>query len=201
MFLSFFIFSFAEGEIKEYTMQKTSEQFDTVITKCRSLFINKMKDYGSAWRILRLPSLTDQIFIKAQRIRQLQENEVQKVDEDEIPEFIGIINYAIMALIQLENGVADEPDLELKEAIALYDKHVAITKKLMEDKNHDYGEAWREMRISSLTDLILQKLLRVKQIEDNQGKTLVSEGIDANYQDMINYAVFALILLNETTES
>jgi hypothetical protein len=179
-------------------MQQTSQQYNAVITKCRTLFINKMKDYGSAWRILRLPSLTDQIFIKAQRIRQLQQNEVQKVDEDEIPEFMGIINYSLMALIQLEKGVADEPDLEVEEAIRLYDKHVSITKSLMEDKNHDYGEAWREMRISSLTDLILQKLLRVKQIENNQGKTLVSEGIDANYQDMINYAVFALILMDET---
>ena len=178
-------------------MQKTSEQFDAVVNECRSLFINKMKDYGSAWRILRLPSLTDQIFIKAQRIRQLQENEVKKVEEDEIPEFIGIINYSLMALIQLEKGVAEEPDMNLNEATELYDKHIKITKELMENKNHDYGEAWRDMRISSLTDLILQKLLRVKQIEDNKGKTLVSEGIDANYQDMINYAIFALILINE----
>jgi len=176
-------------------MQKTSEQYDAVIKQCRDLFSNKMKDYGSAWRILRLPSLTDQIFIKAQRIRQLQENEIKKVDEGEIPEFIGIINYSLMALIQLEKGVVDEPDLDVQEAIKLYDKHVSITKSLMEDKNHDYGEAWREMRVSSLTDLILQKLLRVKQIEDNLGKTLVSEGIDANYQDMVNYAVFALILM------
>ena len=181
-------------------MQKTSKQYDAIITTCRTLFINKMKDYGSAWRILRLPSLTDQIFIKAQRIRQLQENEVKKVDEDEIPEFIGIINYSLMALIQLEKGVADEPDLEVEEATELYDKHIKITKALMEDKNHDYGEAWREMRISSLTDLILQKLLRVKQIEDNRGKTIVSEGIDANYQDMINYAIFALILMEENNE-
>jgi len=177
-------------------MQKTSEQYDAVIKQCRDLFINKMNDYGSAWRILRLPSLTDQVFIKAQRIRQLQENEIKKVDEDEIPEFIGIINYSLMALIQLEKGVVEEPDLNVNEATKLYDKHIAITKSLMEDKNHDYGEAWREMRISSLTDLILQKLLRVKQIEDNLGKTLVSEGIDANYQDMINYAIFALILMN-----
>lgn len=177
-------------------MQDTSKQYDEVTATCRSLFINKMTDYGSAWRILRLPSLTDQIFIKAQRIRQLQENETRRVDEDEISEFIGIINYAIMALIQLEKGVADQPDLDVEEAIALYDKHMSTAKTLMENKNHDYGEAWRDMRVSSLTDLILQKLLRVKQIEDNQGKTLVSEGIDANYQDMINYAVFALILMN-----
>ena len=178
-------------------MQKTSEQYDAVIARCRELFINKMKDYGSAWRILRLPSLTDQIFIKAQRIRQLQENDVRKVDEDEIPEFIGIINYSIMALIQLEKGVVEQPDLDPEQAIVLYDKHVSLTHQLMKNKNHDYGEAWRDMRVNSLTDLILQKLLRVKQIEDNKGKTLVSEGIDANYQDMINYAVFALILLKE----
>jgi len=178
-------------------MQKTSKQYDAIIEQCRSLFINKMKDYGSAWRILRLPSLTDQIFIKAQRIRQLQENDVQKVDEGEVSEFIGIINYSLMALIQLEKGIADEPDLGVDKATALYDSHIKITKALMENKNHDYGEAWREMRVSSLTDLILQKLLRVKQIEDNKGKTLVSEGIDANYQDMINYAIFALILLGE----
>ena len=176
-------------------MQDTSKEYDAVIEGCRSLFIKKMSDYGSAWRILRLPSLTDQIFIKAQRIRQLQENEVRMVDEGEKSEFIGIINYSIMALIQLENGVAETPDLSTDEAIILYDKHRKIAKELMMNKNHDYGEVWREMRVSSLTDLILQKLLRVKQIEDNKGKTLVSEGIDANYQDMINYAVFAMIHL------
>ena len=177
-------------------MNITSQQYDSVIAICRSLFINKMKDYGSAWRILRLPSLTDQIYIKAQRIRSLQENDVRKVDEDETGEFIGIINYSIMALIQLELGVVDQPDIDVEKATELFDAKVKITKQLMEDKNHDYGEAWREMRVSSLTDLILQKLLRVKQIEDNKGKTLVSEGIDANYQDMINYAVFALILMD-----
>ena len=178
-------------------MHQTSEQYNAVIAICRELFMNKMKDYGRSWRILRLPSLTDQIFIKAQRIRNLQENEVKKVDEGEKPEFIGIINYCIMALIQLEKGVADQPDLSDKETEELYDKHVAITKNLMENKNHDYGEAWRDMRVSSLTDLILQKLLRVKSIENNKGDLLVSEGLDANYQDMINYAVFALILMNE----
>ena len=176
-------------------MKNTSKEYDTVIATCRALFINKMKDYGCAWRILRLPSLTDQIYIKAQRIRSLQENEVRKIDEDETGEFIGIINYSIMALIQLELGVADQPDLSVEKATELYDAKVKLTKDLMEDKNHDYGEAWREMRVSSLTDLILQKLLRVKQIEDNKGKTLVSEGIDANYQDMINYSIFALILM------
>lgn len=178
-------------------MSNTSQQYDAVIHTCRELFKNKMKDYGSAWRILRLPSLTDQLFIKAQRIRGLQENDVRKVDEGEAPEFIGIINYAVMALIQLEMGVVEQPDLDIENACVAYDKHIAATKSLMENKNHDYGEAWREMRISSLTDLILQKLLRVKQIENNKGKTLVSEGIDANYQDMINYAVFALILMQE----
>ena len=176
-------------------MKNTSKEYDTVIATCRTLFINKMKDYGCAWRILRLPSLTDQIYIKAQRIRSLQENEIRKVDEDETGEFIGIINYSIMALIQLELGIADQPDLSVERATQLYDAKVALTKELMQNKNHDYGEAWREMRVSSLTDLILQKLLRVKQIEDNKGKTLVSEGIDANYQDMINYSIFALILM------
>ena len=176
-------------------MNNTSQEYDAVIAICRQLFINKMKDYGSAWRILRLPSLTDQIFIKAQRIRSLQENDIRKIDEDETGEFIGIINYSIMALIQLELGVVEQPDLDVTTATTWYDTKIELTKTLMEAKNHDYGEAWREMRVSSLTDLILQKLLRVKQIEDNKGKTLVSEGIDANYQDMINYAVFALILM------
>lgn len=182
-------------------MQHTSEQYDAVIKICRDLFQKKMKDYGSAWRILRLPSLTDQIFIKAQRIRSLQENEVRKVDEGERSEFIGIINYSIMALIQLEKGIAEQPDLSTEEAVVLFDKYASDTKSLMENKNHDYGEAWRDMRVSSLTDLILQKLLRVKQIENNKGKTLVSEGIDANYQDMVNYAVFAMIHLSANSKS
>lgn len=178
-------------------MAGTSNQYNAQINKCRTLFINKMHDYGSAWRILRLPSLTDQIFIKAQRIRGLQENETQKIAEDETSEFIGIVNYSVMALIQLEKGVVEQPDLSLEEATQLYDEHVAATKQLMMDKNHDYGEAWRVLRVSSLTDLILQKLLRVKQIEDNNGKTKVSEGIGANYQDIVNYAVFALIHLDQ----
>ena len=177
----------------------TIDQYNSVIDKCRSLFINKMKDYGSAWRILRLPSLTDQLYIKAQRIRGLQENTEHKIDEDETAEFIGIINYALMALIQIEKGIASQPDLNLEEATVLYDQKVTEARSLMEAKNHDYGEAWRDMRVSSLTDLILQKLLRVKQIEDNQGKTLVSEGVEANYQDMVNYAVFALIHLTTNT--
>jgi len=181
-------------------MADTSNQYNDQIEKCRELFIKKMHDYGSAWRILRLPSLTDQIFIKAQRIRGLQQNVERKIQEDEASEFIGIVNYSIMALIQLDKGVVEQPDLSLERATQLYDEQVAKTKQLMMDKNHDYGEAWRDMRVSSLTDLILQKLLRVKQIEDNSGRTLVSEGIDANYQDMINYAVFALIHLEETTQ-
>lgn len=176
-------------------MADTSKEYNQVIDTCRSLFQKKMKDYGSAWRILRLPSLTDQIFIKAQRIRGLQQNKHQRVDEGQVSEFIGIINYCIMALVQLEKGVVEQPDIVLEEALELYDQKIAATKQLMMDKNHDYGEAWRDMRVTSLTDLIIQKLLRVKQIEDNQGKTLVSEGIDANYQDMINYAVFAMIHL------
>ncbi len=176
-------------------MSTTSQQYDAVMATCRTLFINKMKDYGSAWRILRLPSFTDQIYIKAQRIRGLQTLNERKVNEGEQIEFMGIINYSIMALVQLEKGVVEQPDLSLEDAISLYDRHAAVTKKLMLDKNHDYGEAWREMRVSSLTDLILQKLLRVKQIENNAGKTLVSEGLEANYQDMVNYAVFAMIHL------
>ncbi|KOS05944.1 hypothetical protein AM493_07770 [Flavobacterium akiainvivens] len=181
-------------------MSNTSQQYDRVIAVCRQLYTNKMKDYGPAWRILRLPSLTDQIFIKAQRIRSLQENAVRMVNEDETGEFIAIVNYSIMALINLELGVATQPDLETDEATRLYDEKVTLTKNLMLAKNHDYGEAWRDMRVSSLTDLILQKLLRVKQIEDNKGKTIVSEGIDANYQDMLNYAVFALIHLGFAQE-
>lgn len=178
-------------------MQKTSKQYDAIMEMCRQLFLSKMLDYGCAWRILRLPSLTDQIFIKAQRIRGLQENKAQRVEEGQEVEFIGIINYSIMALIQLELGVAEQPDLESEQATNLYDKQVQLAKTLMENKNHDYGEAWRDLRISSLTDLILQKLYRVKQIEDNLGETVVSEGVDANYQDIINYAVFALIHFEE----
>lgn len=179
-------------------MSNTSQQFDDVIKKCKELFVNKMSDYGSAWRILRLPSLTDQIFIKAQRIRSLQNGKPQKVADDVEGEFIGIINYSTMALIQLKKGIAQQPDLNVEEATRLYDQMVKDTKDLMENKNHDYGEAWREMRVSSLTDLILQKLLRVKQIENNKGQTQVSEGVSANYQDMLNYAVFALILMEES---
>lgn len=175
--------------------KNTSEEYTQVMAHCNALFSNKMKDYGSAWRILRLPSLTDQIFIKAQRIRSIENNGFSKVEEGIIPEYIGIINYSIMALVQLKKGVAEQPDMSAEEADRQFGHWATVAKELMENKNHDYGEAWREMRVSSLTDLILQKLLRVKQIEDNQGKTIVSEGLDANYLDMINYAVFALIKL------
>ena len=176
-------------------MKKTILEYDAASAKCKDIFIKKMKDYGSAWRILRLSSLTDQIFIKAQRIRSIQIKGSQKVGEDIRNEFVGIVNYSIIALIQLEKGITEQPDLNNTEVQILYEKYYNKSKDLMMSKNHDYGEAWREMRVSSLTDLILQKLLRVKQIEDNQGKTLISEGIDANYFDMINYSIFALIKL------
>ena len=178
-------------------MNKTSQQFDKVVEKARDIFYKKMNDYGSAWRVLRMPSFTDQMYIKASRIRQLQESGERKVDESEIPEFLALINYAAMALIQLDKGVAEQPDMALTEALELYDQKIAEAKALMQAKNHDYGEAWRDMRISSITDLIIQKLYRVKQIEENEGKTSISEGIDANYLDIINYAVFALILYME----
>jgi hypothetical protein len=176
-------------------MGNTSTQYDAVISECRKLFVQKMDDYGTAWRILRLSSLTDQIFIKAKRIRELQQKTEQKIDEGEKPEFIGIINYSVMALIQSEEGPTEKTDVSHQETLKQYDAQIQETKELMQRKNHDYGEAWRNMRISSLTDLILQKLLRVKQIEENKGKTRGSEGVDANYRDILNYAVFALILM------
>jgi hypothetical protein len=177
-------------------MEQTIQEYELAMAKCKDIFIKKMKDYGCAWRILRLSSLTDQIFIKAQRIRSIEMNDGhQKVGEDIRNEFIGIVNYSIIALIQLEKGIADQPDMETEEVEGFYQQFSLAANELMQAKNHDYGEAWREMRVSSLTDLILQKLLRVKQIEDNEGKTLISEGINANYFDMINYAIFALIKL------
>jgi hypothetical protein len=179
-------------------IEKTAIEYKQVISTCQDLFAKKTKDYGTAWRVLRLPSITDQIYIKAQRIRSIQEKGTQKVDDPIRDEFIGIINYCIIALIQLQ--LADESKLEMTydELKPYYDKSVQETFDLLQNKNHDYGEAWREMRITSITDIILMKLLRVKQIEDNQGKTLVSEGIKANYQDMINYAVFCMIKLSAT---
>jgi len=175
---------------------KTVSEYRAVIQVCKELFARKTKDYGTAWRILRLPSITDQIFIKAQRIRSVQEKGTQKVDDNITDEFVGIINYCLIALIQIELQNDPRTEIEYDELEPLYDKAAEVTRNLLSDKNHDYGEAWREMRISSITDIILMKLLRVKQIEDNEGKTLVSEGIEANYQDMINYAVFCLIKLN-----
>lgn len=176
---------------------ETLAQFDEIIHSCRDIFIKKTKDYGTAWRVLRLESITDQIFIKAQRIRTLEEKKVSRVNEGIASEYTGIINYCVIALIQLELGNQGGTELPADTVGALFDKKISETKALMEAKNHDYGEAWRDMRISSLTDLILMKLLRVKQIEDNKGTTLVSEGVEANYQDIINYAVFALIKLEE----
>jgi hypothetical protein len=174
---------------------KTSEQFEAVIQHCRGVFENKQKDYGAAWRVLRATSLTDQIYIKANRIRSIQVKGSQKVEEGVIPEFIGIVNYSVMALVQLELGIAEEADLNASQALEKFNQYIYEAKGLMLNKNHDYGEAWRNMRVSSLDDIILMKLLRIKQIEDNEGKTIVSEGLDANYFDIINYAVFALIKL------
>lgn len=173
----------------------TSQEYSDVIAVCKSLFLKKTKDYGTAWRILRPASITDQIFIKAQRIRTLEEKKVSKVGEDITSEYIGIVNYCIIAIMQLELTAADPNEMDVEVVESLFNKYVNETKELMFAKNHDYGEAWRDMRISSLTDLILMKILRVKQIEDNLGQTLASEGVKANYQDMLNYAVFALIKL------
>ncbi len=179
-------------------MTGTNKQFAHIIELCRDIFVTKMKDYGTAWRVLRPSSITDQIFIKAQRIRTIETKKEMKVNEGSKSEFIGIINYSIMALIQLELGYKDE--IGMKENLVLdnYNKYANEALELMKRKNHDYDEAWRSMRISSFTDLILMKLYRTKQIEDNKGKTIISEGIDANYFDMINYAVFALIKLEES---
>ncbi|MBT3544136.1 MAG: DUF1599 domain-containing protein [Saprospiraceae bacterium] len=159
--------------------------------------MKKTIDYGTAWRILRTSSITDQIFIKASRIRSIEEKGISRIDEPVQDEYIGIVNYCVMALVQLEMNSEDGLDLEVSEAEEFYDKWVEVSKELMEDKNHDYGEAWRDMRVSSMTDLILMKLLRVKQIEENEGQTIISEGLDANYLDIINYAIFALIKLSE----
>lgn len=175
----------------------TSQQYDQIAQNCIDLFSKKAIDYGTAWRILRTSSITDQIYIKAQRIRSIEEKGVTKIDEGIVPEFIGIVNYSVMALIQLEIGVAQsmEEQFTVQQATDLYRKHIQTAKDLMMDKNHDYDEAWRNMRVSSLTDIILMKLMRIKQIENNDGKTIVSEGLAANYSDIINYAVFALIKL------
>jgi len=181
-------------------MEKTATEYKQVIATCKALFAKKTKDYGTAWRVLRLPSITDQIYIKAQRIRSIQEKGVQKIEDPAQDEFIGIINYCIMAMIQIKLTGSDKMDMAFEELEGLYDEAVEETFQLLQDKNHDYGEAWREMRVNSITDIILMKLLRVKQIEDNRGKTLVSEGVKANYQDIINYSVFASIKLREAAD-
>ena len=182
--------------IAEY-MEDTLRQYDVIIGKCRELVLKKTKDYGTAWRILRPSSLTDQLYIKAKRIRSIEENGIQKVEDSVDNEYIGLINYSLLALIQLNLDKEAGLDLASELVLDLFDKEVLLTRNLMIAKNHDYGEVWREMRVTSLTDLILMKLLRVKQIEDNSGTTLVSEGIDANYRDIINYSIFALIQLTQ----
>lgn len=188
------------NELIEEQPSKTSLQYDSIITMCQNVFEKKMKDYGIAWRILRPTSMTDQIYIKASRIRSIEENGVQlvnNINDDIQSEFIGIINYCVMAMINMELGISDNEDLSYDETVSKYLSYLKIAKDLMMKKNHDYGEAWRNMRISSYTDLILMKIFRTKQIEDNNGKTIISEGIDANYLDMINYSIFALIKFNE----
>ena len=175
---------------------QTYQEYNRVIQACKEVFIKKTEDYGTAWRILRLPSLTDQIYIKAQRIRSIQEKGTQHVEDSIAGEFMGIINYCIIALMQLEFAEDVPLEIPMEELEAHYDRMTKDTLNLLKNKNHDYGEAWREMRISSMTDIILMKLLRVKQIEDNKGQTIISEGVSANYQDMINYSVFCLIKMN-----
>lgn len=184
-----------------FMIDRTASEYRQVISTCKTLFAKKTHDYGTAWRILRLASITDQIFIKAQRIRSIQQKGEQKVEDSIKDEFIGIINYCIIAMIQIKLNDESEMELSFDKLEPMYDEAVNETLDLLQNKNHDYGEAWRDMRVSSITDIILMKLLRVKQIEDNAGKTLVSEGVKANYQDMINYAVFALIKLNEDTKA
>lgn len=178
-------------------MINTLQQYDHAVAFCKDIFEKKMKDYGSSWRILRISSITDQIFIKAQRIRSIEEKGTQRVDDGIREEFAGIINYAVIACVQIELGVGIKPDISTSQALKLFEKYIKQARNLMENKNHDYDEAWRKMRISSMTDFILMKLLRIKQIEDNGGETLISEGIEANYCDIINYAVFALIMMEK----
>ncbi len=178
-------------------LRNTDEQYTQAVSKCREIFEKKTYDYGTAWRILRTSSITDQIFIKAQRIRTIEETRDQKISDSIEDEYIGIMNYCVIALLQLELGESAEVHLSNEEAMQLYDNKMKSVKSLMEMKNHDYGEAWRDMRISSITDQILTKILRIKQIEDHAGETLISEGVESIYQDMINYALFAIIKMNE----
>jgi len=178
-------------------MTNTNEQYDQAIKACKEIFVKKAKDYGTSWRVLRIISIVDQIFIKAQRIRTIQQKGEQKVGDDVISEFKGIVNYGVIGLIQLDLQTETVEDLPVDEVDRLFDKKIALSRGLMTDKNHDYGEAWREMSQESFVDLILMKLMRIKQILTNEGKTLISEGIDANFTDIINYSVFALILIEE----
>ena len=178
----------------------TAEEFEQEIAYCREIYSKKTRDYGTAWRVLRLPSLTDQIYIKANRIRSIQEQGESRVGEGVEPEFVAMVNYAVMALIQLELGSSEDIDLPQEKALELYDKHIGRATSLMLDKNHDYGEAWRQMRVSSMVDLILMKLLRIKQIEDNEGRTLISEGVEGGYMDIVNYALFCMIRLNDNKQ-
>lgn len=180
-------------------MPDTAGEFIREIGRCRDIFEKKARDYGTSWRILRLPSLTDQIYIKASRIRSIQEKGSHLVEEGVVPEFVAMVNYATMALIQQELGPEGEMELPIERAMELYDKHIKRATELMTAKNHDYGEAWRQMRVSSMVDLILMKIRRIKQIEDNDGKTIISEGVEGSYQDIINYSIFCLIRLEETT--
>ena len=204
MYLFFFLFNFVASLKIKYSsiaMSETNRQFDEVIALCRNMFEKKSSDYGPTWRILRPESVTDQLLIKANRIRSLEIKKESKVGEGIFPEFIGLVNYGIMGLIQLELGYADSVDITNETALQLFDKHITAAKELMYAKNFDYDEAWRSMRVSSYTDLILAKLFRIKEMENKQGKTLVSEGIDANYTDIVNYALFGLIKLHFSTEA
>lgn len=182
-------------------MEKTLEQYDSIIAQCKDIFSKKMKDYGMAWRVLRPSSITDQLYIKAKRISTIEENGESKVNEGVVPEYIAIVNYCVMGLVQLEIGPSDSNEDSESQVINWYQHHIDVARTLMIDKNSDYGEAWREMRVSSITDLILMKIHRTKQIEDNKGATIISEGIDANYHDMINYAIFAMIQLEENNQT
>lgn len=182
-------------------MEKTLEQYDSIIAQCKDIFSKKMKDYGMAWRVLRPSSITDQLYIKAKRISTIEENGESKVNEGVVPEYIAIVNYCVMGLVQLEIGPSDSNEDSESQVINWYQHHIHVARTLMIDKNSDYGEAWREMRVSSITDLILMKIHRTKQIEDNKGATIISEGIDANYHDMINYAIFAMIQLEENNQT
>lgn len=191
------IFGILSIFVKKTEVEKTLKQFDQIMKECATVFIKKTKDYGTSWRILRPSSLTDQLYIKAKRIRSIEEKGLQKVQDSIESDYMGLVNYSVLAIIQLQLDNMAPLELEPKVAVEMYEDQVNITRDLLISKNHDYGEVWRELRLSSMTDLILMKLLRIKQIEDNKGETLISEGVDANYRDIINYAIFSLIKLEE----